>query len=354
MLERLAEIEARYEEVTRLLSDPEVVSDHRQLEELGRERAHLETVVTLYREYRDALAALDDAKALARDPDEELRALGREEEERLTTEVDRLDNELKVALLPRDPADDKDVIVEIRGGTGGEEAALFASDLYRMYQRYAERHRWKTEVLNTSGASAGGYKEIVFEVHGQGAYSRLKYESGVHRVQRVPETEAQGRIHTSTATVAVLPEVDDLEVDIDWGQVRIDIFHSGGAGGQNVNKVATAVRMTHEPTGIVVTCQDERSQAKNRAKAEAVLRARLYELERAAAAAEQAGARRAQVGTGERSEKIRTYNFPQDRVTDHRVNMTVHGMPRILDGDIDPLIDAVAVDEQAQLLQAVS
>jgi peptide chain release factor 1 len=354
MLERLAEIEARYEELTRQLSDPEVVSDHRQLEELGRERAHLETVVTLYREYRDALGALDDAKALARDPDEELRALGREEEERLTAEVDRLDNDLKVSLLPRDPADEKDVIVEIRGGTGGEEAALFAADLYRMYQRYAERHRWKTEVLNTSEASAGGYKEIVFEVHGQGAYSRLKYESGVHRVQRVPETEAQGRIHTSTATVAVLPEVDDLEVDIDWGQVRIDIFHSGGAGGQNVNKVATAVRMTHEPTGIVVTCQDERSQAKNRAKAEAVLRARLYELERAAAAAEQAGARRAQVGTGERSEKIRTYNFPQDRVTDHRVNMTVHGMPRILDGDIDPLIDAVAVDEQAQLLQAVS
>jgi len=354
MLERLAEIEARYEEVTRLLSDPEVVSDHRQLEELGRERAHLEDIVTLYRSYRDASSALDDARALAHDSDEDLRALGREEEERLEAEVERLEDELKVALLPRDPADDRDVIVEIRGGTGGEEAALFAADLYRMYQRYAERHRWKIEVLNTSEASAGGYKEIVFEVHGQGAYSRLKYESGVHRVQRVPETEAQGRIHTSTATVAVLPEVDDVDVDIDWSQVRIDIFHSGGAGGQNVNKVATAVRMTHEPTGIVVTCQDERSQAKNRAKAEAVLRARLYELERAAAAAEQAGARRAQVGSGERSEKIRTYNFPQDRVTDHRVNMTVHGIPRVLDGEIDSLIDAVALAEQAQLLQAVS
>jgi peptide chain release factor 1 len=354
MFERLAEIEARFEEVTRLLSDPEVVADHRQLQELGRERAQLEDVVALYRRYRDAEAALADARTLARDAEEEMRALGREEEERLTAEIAQLDQDLKVALLPRDPADDKDVIVEIRGGTGGEEAALFAADLYRMYQRYAERNRWKTEVLNTSEASAGGYKEIVFEVHGQGAYSRMKYESGVHRVQRVPETEAQGRIHTSTATVAVLPEVDEVDVDIDWGQVRIDIFHSGGAGGQNVNKVATAVRMTHEPTGIVVTCQDERSQAKNRAKAEAVLRARLYELERAAAAAEQAGARRAQVGTGERSEKIRTYNFPQDRVTDHRVNMTVHGMPRILDGEIDPLIDAVALDEQAQLLQAVS
>ncbi len=354
MLERLAEIEARYEELTRLLSDPGVISDHRRLQELGRERSHLEAVVALYRRYRDASEALDDAKALARDPDEEIRALGREEEDRLAAEVASFAEELKVALLPRDPADDRDVIVEIRGGTGGEEAALFAADLYRMYQRYAERRRWKTEVLNTSEASAGGYKEIVFEVHGQGAYSRLKYESGVHRVQRVPDTETQGRIHTSTATVAVLPEVDDLDVDIDWSQVRIDIFHSGGAGGQNVNKVATAVRMTHEPSGIVVTCQDERSQAKNRAKAEAVLRARIYELQRAAAAAEQAGARRAQVGTGERSEKIRTYNFPQDRVTDHRVNLTVHSMPRILDGDIDALIDAVALDEQAQLLQAVS
>ena len=353
MFERLAEIEARYDEVTRLLEDPEVVADHRRLQELGRERAHLESVVMLYRRYREVEAALEDARTLARDPDDELRALGREEEERLDADLAALDQEMKLALLPRDPADDRDVIVEIRGGTGGEEAALFAADLYRMYQRYAERQRWKIEVLNTSEASAGGYKEIVFEIHGQGAYSRLKYESGVHRVQRVPDTEAQGRIHTSTATVAVLPEVDAVDVDIDWNDVRIDIFHSGGAGGQNVNKVATAVRMTHMPSGIVVQCQDERSQAKNRAKAEAVLRARLYEMERQRAAAEQAGARKAQVGTGERSEKIRTYNFPQDRVTDHRVNLTVHSMPRVLDGELDALIDAVALDEQAQLLQAV-
>jgi peptide chain release factor 1 len=353
MLERLADTEARYDELTRLLSDPEVLSDRRRLEELGRERSGLDEAVRLYRRHREVDEELEGARALARDADEAMRELGREEEGRLEAERERLEEELKLALLPKDPADERDVIVEIRAGTGGEEAALFASDLFKMYQRYAERRRWQTEVLNTSEATAGGYREIVFEVHGKGAYSRLKFESGVHRVQRVPETEAQGRIHTSTATVAVLPEVDEVDVDIDWNDVRIDIFHSGGAGGQNVNKVATAVRMTHAPTGIVVTCQDERSQAKNRAKAEAVLRARIYELERAKAAAEQAGNRKAQVGTGERAEKVRTYNFPQDRVTDHRVNLTVHSMPRILDGEIDPLIDAVAMAEQAEALAAV-
>jgi peptide chain release factor 1 len=223
-----------------------------------------------------------------------------------------------------------------------------------MYQRYAERQRWTTEIINTSAAASGGYKEITFEVHGRGAYSRLKYESGVHRVQRVPETESQGRIHTSTATVAVLPEVDDVDVDINWNDVRIDIFHSGGAGGQNVNKVATAVRMTHVPTGIVVQCQDERSQAKNRAKAEAHLRARLYEIEREKAAQEEAAARRSQVGTGDRAEKIRTYNYPQDRITDHRVNLTVHSIPRVMDGEIDALIEAVAGEEQARALAATA
>ncbi|MBM4415756.1 MAG: peptide chain release factor 1 [Chloroflexi bacterium] len=353
MFERLADVEARFEELGRLLGSAEVVADPRQLQALGRERASLEELVRLYRRYRESEQALADARTLARDADEELRALGREEEERLAPKVDAMQQELRLAMLPKDPADDRDVIVEIRAGTGGDEAALFAADLFKMYQRYAERRRWKTEVINTSEAGPGGYREIVFEVHGQGAYSRLKFESGVHRVQRVPETEAQGRIHTSTATVAVLPEVDEVEVDINWDDVRIDIFHSGGAGGQNVNKVATAVRMTHAPTGIVVQCQDERSQAKNRAKAEAVLRARIYELERARAAAEQAGTRKAQVGTGERSEKIRTYNFPQDRVTDHRVNLTLHSLPRLLDGEIDPLIDAVALAEQTEQLQAV-
>ena len=354
MLERLAEIEARYEELTQLLADPEVVADHRRLQQLARERSQLEHIVELYRHFRESQQALEDARQLGRDGDEEERELGREEEQRLAPELERLEQELKLALLPQDPADEKDVIVEIRAGTGGDEAALFAADLFRMYQRYAERLRWRTEVINTSEASVGGYKEIVFELRGQGAYSRMKHESGVHRVQRVPETESQGRIHTSTATVAVLPEVDEVEVDIDWSEVRVDIFHSGGAGGQNVNKVATAVRLTHEPTSTVVVCQDERSQAKNRAKAEAVLRARLYQMEREKADAEQADQRRSQVGAAARSEKIRTYNFPQDRITDHRVNLTVHNMARILDGEIDDLIDAVALDEQARLLQAAS
>ncbi len=354
MLERLAEIEARYEELTVLLADPEMVADHVRLSEIARERSQLEHVVELYRHFRESQQALEDARQLGRDGDEDERELGREEEQRLGPEIERLEQELKLALLPQDPADEKDVIVEIRAGTGGDEAALFAADLFRMYQRYAERLRWRAEVINTSDASVGGYKEIVFELHGQGVYSRMKHESGVHRVQRVPETESQGRIHTSTATVAVLPAVDEVEVGIDWSDVRVDIFHSGGAGGQNVNKVATAVRLTHVPTSTVVVCQDERSQAKNRAKAEAVLRARLYQMEREKADAQQADQRRSQVGGAARSEKIRTYNFPQDRITDHRVNLTVHNMARILDGEIDELIDAVALDEQARLLQAAS
>jgi peptide chain release factor 1 len=354
MFERLAEIEARYEELTARLADPEVVADHRKVEEIARERASIEGLVEMFRRFRETRDALEEARALMRDGDGEMRDLGREEVERLEPEAERLEQELRVALLPKDPADERNVIFEIRSGTGGEEAALFAADLFGMYQRYAERQGWKTEILNTSASAGGGYKEIVFEVRGRGAYSRLKYESGVHRVQRVPTTEAQGRIHTSTATVAVLPEAQELDVDVDWNEVRIDIFHSGGAGGQNVNKVATAVRMTHLPTGIMVTCQDERSQAKNRAKAEAVLRARLYEIERSAQEEAEAAVRRSQVGAGERAEKIRTYNFPQDRITDHRVNLTTHGIPRALDGELDELIDAVASEQQARLLAAAT
>ncbi len=354
MLERLAEIEARYEQLAALLADPEVLADHRKIEEIGRERASLQTVVDLYRSYRETETALEEARGLLEDDDGEMQQLGRDEEQRLAPELEDLEQRLKVVLLPKDPADDKNVIVEIRSGAGGDEAGLFAADLFRMYQRFAERQNWKVEVLNTSAAHSGGYKEITFELNGQGAFSRLKYESGVHRVQRVPETESQGRIHTSTATVAVLPEVDEIDIDVDWNDVRIDIFHSGGAGGQNVNKVATAVRMTHEPTGIVVVCQDERSQAKNRARAESVLRARLYEMEREKREAEESAARRSQVGSGDRAEKIRTYNFPQDRITDHRVSLTIHGMPRVMDGEIDDLINAVSADEEARLLAAAS
>ncbi len=353
MFERLAEIEARFEELTRLLADPDVLADHRRVEEIARERATIEKVVGLYREYRQAQDGMAGARGLLGDTDPEMREMGREEAERLEAEMARLEHELQLALLPTDKADERDVIIEIRGGTGGDEAGLFAADLFGMYQRYAERQNWKTEVLNTHVNEAGGYREITFEIHGKGAYSRMKYESGVHRVQRVPSTETQGRIHTSTATVAVMPEVDEVEVDIDWNDVRIDIFHSGGAGGQNVNKVATAVRMTHIPSGVVVQCQDERSQAKNRAKAESVMRARIYDIERQKQDAEQASSRKSQVGSGDRAEKIRTYNFPQDRITDHRVNLTTHGIPRVLDGELDPLIDAVAADEQARLLAAV-
>ncbi len=354
MLERLAEVEARFDELTRLLADPEVIADHRRVEEIARERARLEGVVQLYRGYRETEQALADARATAEDPagDEELRSLGREEEERLAPRLEHLTGELTLSLLPRDPADERDVIVEIRAGTGGEEAALFASDLYAMYHRYAEARRWGVDVLNSSPTPGGGMREVTFEVRGRGAYSRLKYESGVHRVQRVPETESQGRIHTSTATVAVLPEADEVDVEIDWSEVRVDIFHSGGAGGQNVNKVATAVRLTHEPTGIIVVCQDERSQSRNRTKAEAVLRSRLYEIERARADSERADARRSQVGSGERAEKIRTYNFPQDRVTDHRIGLTLHGLPRLLAGELDDLIDAVATEDRARQLHA--
>ncbi len=354
MLERLAEVEARFDELTRLLADPEVFADHRRVEGIARERARLESVVQLYREYRERERALADARAAAEDPEgeAELRALGREEEERLAPELEQLSGALTLALLPRDPADEKDVIVEIRAGTGGEEAALFAGDLYGMYQRYAESRHWSVDVLNSSPTPGGGMREVTFEVRGHGAYSRLKYESGVHRVQRVPETESQGRIHTSTATVAVLPEADEVDVEIDWSEVRVDIFHSGGAGGQNVNKVATAVRLTHEPTGIIVVCQDERSQSRNRTKAEAVLRSRLYEIERERAASERADTRRLQVGSGERAEKIRTYNFPQDRVTDHRIGLTMHGLPRLLAGELDGVIDAVATEERARQLHA--
>jgi peptide chain release factor 1 len=350
MLDRLAAIESRFEELTAEMGRPEVAADYERLQALARERAGLEQVVTLYREYRQAERALADARSMATDGDPELVSLAKEEMTSLSERLAATEERLKLALLPKDPHDERDVIVEVRAGTGGDEATLFAADLYRMYTRFADRQGWQTQVLSSNQTGVGGFKEIIFEMRGRGAYSRLKYESGVHRVQRVPATEAQGRIHTSAATVAVLPEAEDVEVAIKDDELRIDIFHSSGHGGQNVQKVASAVRITHLPTGLVVTCQDERSQLKNKMKAMAVLRARLLDLKQRVQQEEISEARRAQVGTGERSEKIRTYNFPQDRVTDHRIGLTMHNLQAILDGEIDGLIDAVATSEQARLL----
>ena len=320
---------------------------------LARERSSLHEVVTRYREYKATMKSLENTQAmLSQRLDEDMAALAKEEINNLQGKRERLLEEIKMALLPRDPADKKNVIVEIRAGAGGEEAALFASDLFRMYSRYAASQGWKVDIMNSNETGIGGFKEIIFEVKGQGAYSRLKYESGVHRVQRVPVTESSGRIHTSTATVAVLPEADEVEVAIDSNDLRIDIFRSGGAGGQNVNKVSSAVRLTHIPTGMVVVCQDERSQLQNKIKAMAVLRARLLDQERQRQFREVTDARRSQVGTGDRSEKIRTYNFPQGRVSDHRIGLTIHNLEGILEGDLDDIIDAVATADQSKQLEA--
>jgi peptide chain release factor 1 len=353
MLDKLASIERRYEELHNLMADPAVSSDPTRLRDITREISGLEELVAKFREYKTARDALEKTRALVRDEsDEEMRAMAKEEVAKLEADQARLLDELRVLLLPKDPRDDKDVFVEIRAGTGGEEAALFAADLYRMYTRYAEDKGWKVELVDENRTGLKGFKEVVFEIKGRGAFSRMKYESGVHRVQRIPVTEASGRIHTSTATVAVLAEVDEVEVDVKPDDLKIDIFHASGHGGQNVQKVATAVRITHLPTGLVVTCQDQRSQLQNKLRAMNVLRARLYEIEMEKREREQVEARRSQVGSGERAEKIRTYNFPQDRVTDHRIGLTLHNLPRILDGDLDPLIDALILEDQAEKLKA--
>ena len=351
LLSKLASVEGRFQEIDDLLVDTEVSTDYERVQKLAKERASIEGMVTMYREYRALLEERDDAQAILREgADAELSALAREELETLDRRLERLNQEARVALLPRDSNDQKSVIVEIREGVGGQEAGLFAADLHRMYTRYALLRGWDVELLHSNPSPLGGLKEVVFEVNGSGAFSRLKFERGAHRVQRVPVTEASGRIHTSTATVAVLPEAAEVDVHINPEDLRVDIFHASGAGGQNVNKVATAVRMVHIPTGTVAVCQDERSQFKNKQKAMAILRARLYEAEQRRQETEITQARRAQVGTGERAEKIRTYNFPQDRINDHRLRDSLHGIQKLLAGEMDQLIDALITWEQAELL----
>ena len=354
MLEKLSQIEERYEEVSRLLADPAVVMDHERLADLAREQAGIEDVVQTFRRYQSVEQELAETQTLLDDKsDPEIVELARAELEVLSPQKDRLLQKLRLMLLPKDPNDEKNVIMEIRAGTGGDEAGLFAADLYRMYVRYAEAQRWKTDILTSHKTGVGGFKQIVCQVRGRGAYSRLKYESGVHRVQRVPETESQGRIHTSTATVAVLPEMDDVEITIRPDELDVEVYTSSGPGGQHMQKNATAVRITHKPSGLVVSCESERSQTQNRLRVMAVLRSRLYELERRQQVAEQDETRRSQVGSGERSEKIRTYNFPQNRVTDHRTGTRLYRLHGVLGGDLDEFIDELATTEQANKLRSL-
>jgi len=353
LLEKLAGIEARYEELNTSMSDPAVIGDYTRLREVGQERMALQPIVEAYRAYRETLRQRDESRALvASETDPDMAAMAQEEVAQLDEQIDKMEANLKVLLVPKDPRDDRSVIVEIRAGTGGDEAGIFAADLYRMYTRFAETHNWKPELLSSNETGVGGFKEVIFMVKGKGAYSKMKYESGVHRVQRVPVTESQGRIHTSTATVVVLPEVDEVEIDIPDKDIEIDVYRSQGAGGQNVQKNATAVRIHHLPTGLIVQCQDERSQLQNRLRALSILRARLYEMEEEKKLNEQTAARRSQVGSGDRSEKIRTYNYPQSRVTDHRINLTSYQLDSVLNGDLEAFIEELTTRDQAEKLQA--
>jgi peptide chain release factor 1 len=351
MLDKLASVESRYQELMASLGTSTVQKDQAEYRKQAKALAEIKPLVDKYHQYKSVAADIAQAQELAKGADPEMRALAEEELEALEEQREQLEDELKVLLLPKDPNDEKNVIVEIRGGTGGEEAALFAADLYRMYSRYAERQGWKLDVMSLSEAAQGGIKEVIVNIEGKGVYSRMKYESGVHRVQRVPATEASGRIHTSAATVAVLPEADEVDVHIEAKDLRIDTFCSSGPGGQSVNTTYSAVRVTHIPTGVVVSQQDEKSQVKNRAKALKVLRSRLYEMEMRKQQEAIAKDRKSQVGTGERSEKVRTYNFPQSRITDHRVNFTTHQLQGVLDGNLDELIDALTTFYTAQLLK---
>ena len=354
MFDKLTEVEKRFEEVNDLICQPEIVSDMEQYTKLMKELKQLTPVVEKFREYKHAKETFEESKEILGESslDLEFAEMVKEEFEQSKEDIERINEELKVLLLPRDPNDDRNVIVEIRGGAGGEESALFAGVLYRMYSMYAEAKGFKTEVLSANETGLGGFKEISFSIDGDGAYSRFKFESGVHRVQRVPETESQGRIHTSTTTVAVLPEAEEVDFELNEKDLQIDTFRSSGAGGQHINKTSSAIRITHIPTGTVVECQDERSQHKNKDKAMKVLRARLYDAEKAKHDAEIAGERKAQVGTGDRSERIRTYNYPQGRVSDHRINLTLYKLEQILNGDLDELIDALITADTAEKLKA--
>lgn len=351
MWEKLADIENRYEELERLMADPAVAADYNQIKVYAQERAEIEPIVETYQAFKSVEVELEETRTLLEEEtNPEMRELAQEEIARLEARRDALQEELRQLLLPKDPRDERSVIVEIRAGEGGEEAGLFAADLYRMYTRYAENHGWSTELLSTNETGIGGFKEVIFEIKGKGAYSRLKYESGVHRVQRIPITEASGRIHTSTATVAVLPEAEEVEVEIRPDDLQMDVFRSSGPGGQSVNTTDSAVRITHLPTGIVVACQEERSQLQNKEKALRYLRARLLQRAQREAHEREAETRRSQVGTGDRAEKIRTYNYPDNRVTDHRVDLTIHQLQDVLAGGIDPFVDALLAAERARQL----
>ncbi|HHX62995.1 MAG TPA: peptide chain release factor 1 [Epulopiscium sp.] len=352
MFGQMGELVKKYEEIATQISDPAVISDQDVWRKLMKEHSDLTPIVEKYKEYKATLEEIEDALIMLEDHlEEDFKELVKEELAENKSNVDRLENELRLLLIPKDPNDDKNVIVEIRGGAGGDEAALFAADLFRMYSRYAERNHWKTDTLSLNESGIGGFKEAIFMIQGQGAYSKLKYESGVHRVQRIPTTESGGRIHTSTVTVAILPEAEDVDVQINMNDVRVDVFRSSGNGGQSVNTTDSAVRLTHVPTGLIISCQDEKSQLKNKDKAFKVLRARLYELEQSKQQAELAAEKKSQVGTGDRSERIRTYNFPQGRVTDHRVGLTLHRLEHILDGDIEEFIQTLTTVDQTEKLQ---
>lgn len=351
MLDKLKKVADRFDELTESMALPEVATNHVKLAEYAQERAELEPIVTRYHEYVAVLKQIEEAEALSSDP--EMAELAQTELDELYPRSAELEGELKRMLLPKDPRDDKNVLIEIRAGAGGEEAGLFGAELARMYMRYAENHGWKTEILSANETGVGGYKEAVFKIEGRGAYSRLKFESGVHRVQRVPVTESSGRIHTSTATVAVLPEMDDLELEIDPIDLEIENYCSSGPGGQHMQKNATAIRIIHKPSGLVVTCENQRSLTQNRLQAMAILRSRLYAIEEQKRLDEQDAARRSQVGSGDRSEKIRTYNFPQNRVTDHRIGISSYNLVGVLDGNLDQFIDELATSEEATRLQSL-